>query len=188
MVRGVHRRCSMNALPLTARESGELEALLRTPAGRECCRAQALLWLSQGMPVEAIADLLGVTRQTVYNWANRFQQREGLALYDRLTDGPRSGRPPAGAGLLDLCLEAAFDQAPTDIGFRGTAWTAPLLCQYLRQVHQIEVSRKTVSRALDRLDLRWKRPRHQLALRPKTWRQSKGGSRRALWTACARCS
>jgi transposase len=177
----------MNTLSLTARESGDLEALLRTPAGREHCRAQALRWLSQGVPVDEIADLLGVTRQTVYNWANRFQQREGLALYERLSDAPRSGRPPAGEGLLDLFIEAAFDHAPTDFGFRGSAWTAPLLGQYLRQVHQIDVSRKTVSRALDRLDLHWKRPRHQLALRPQTWRQSKGGSRGASRTACAPC-
>ena len=45
MVRGVHRRCSMNALPLTTREFGELEALLRTPAARECCRADPPLAL-----------------------------------------------------------------------------------------------------------------------------------------------
>jgi transposase len=177
----------MNALPLTPRESEELEALLRTPTSREHCRAHALLWLSQGVPVEEIADLLGVTRQTVYNWANRFQQRQDLALHDRLIDAPRSGRPPAGEGSLDLFIEAAFDHAPTDFGFRGSTWTAPLLGQYLRQAHQIEVSRKTVSRALDRLGLRWKRPRHQLALRPDTWRQSKGGSKRASGTACAPC-
>jgi hypothetical protein len=30
-------------------------------------------------------------------------------------------------------------------------------------------------RAIDRLGIIWKRPRHELALRPETWRQSKGG-------------
>ena len=39
----------------------------------------------------------------------------------------------------------------------------------------IEVSRKSVGLAIARLRIRWKRPRHQLALRPETWRQSKGG-------------
>jgi transposase len=45
----------------------------------------------------------------------------------------------------------------------------------LRDHHAIEVSDRTVSRAIDRLGIRWKRPRHELALRPETWRQSKGG-------------
>ena len=39
------------------------------------------------------------------------------------------------------------------------------------------VSRKTVGRAIARLGIRWKRPRHQLARRPDTWRRSKGGSK-----------
>jgi len=29
--------------------------------------------------------------------------------------------------------------------------------------------------AIQRLRIRWKRPRHTLALRPATWRQAKGG-------------
>ena len=45
--------------------------------------------------------------------------------------------------------------------------------------HAIEISRKTVSRALARLEIRWKRPRHELALRPEHWRQSKGSQTRA---------
>jgi hypothetical protein len=54
-----------------------------------------------------------------------------------------------------------------------------LLQRYLQQRCRLKVSRKTVSRALDRLGMRWKRPRHQLALRADTWRQSKGGSNAA---------
>ncbi len=41
--------------------------------------------------------------------------------------------------------------------------------------HGVEVSLRSVGYALEREHLRWKRPRHRLALRPETWRQAKGG-------------
>ena len=54
----------------------ELEDLvLHTPLARERCRAQAVLWLAEGLPVEQIGDTFQVSRQIVYNWAERFRQR-----------------------------------------------------------------------------------------------------------------
>src|SRR5262245_13432944 len=121
----------MNPFSLTGRESGELESLLHLPFSRECRRAQALLWLSQGFPAEEIAELLDVSRQTVYNWATRFRQRRGLDLCERLADAPRPGRPPTGQGVSDPLIAAVFDLDPRGLGFHATVWTAPLLCQYL---------------------------------------------------------
>ena len=62
------------------------------------------------------------------------------------------------------------------MGYRSTVWTAALLRQYLRDVPRIEVSQRSVSRALERLGIVWKRPRDDLARRSSTWRQAKGGS------------
>src|SRR5262249_42558542 len=144
-----------------------------------------LLWLARGLPPGDIADLLAVSRQTVYNRINRFQEHQGLDLAARLADAPRSGRPPAGLGRLDSLIEDVMERDPQTFGFRYATWTAPLLCRYLDEFHDLAVSRKTVSRALDRLAVRWKRPRHQLALRPESWRQSKGGSNAASKAASA---
>jgi transposase len=93
-----------------------------------------------------------------------------------LADAPRPGRPRTGGGGVDPWIAEVIDTDPRALGYHQTVWTARLLVQYLRDHHEVEVSRKTVSRALARLDIRWKRPRHQLARRPDTWRQSKGGS------------
>jgi transposase len=161
---------------LSDRLRGELENLVtHTPLARERSRAQALLWLADGESVEQVAELLQVSRQTVYNWTERFQQREGLDLRARLLDAPRSGRPPTAMGIIDPLIEAIIDQDPRELGYHPTVWTAGLLIHHLGRVHGIEVSRKSISAALARLGIRWKRPRHQLALRPETWRQSKGG-------------
>jgi transposase len=78
-------------------------------------------------------------------------------------------------GTIDELVAAVIDGDPRQVGYHATVWTAPLLRCYLRDHHGIEVSERTVSRAIDRLGMSWKRPRHQLALRPETWRQSKGG-------------
>ena len=79
----------MTLIALNGRQRAELEVLVvRTPSAKERCRAQALLWLDAGDAVEDVADLLHVSRQTVYNWVERFQRREGLDLRARLPDLP----------------------------------------------------------------------------------------------------
>jgi transposase len=167
----------MTLLKLGARQRSELEYLTtHTPAAKERCRAQALLWLDEGEEVEPISESLHVSRQTVYNWARRFQERSGLDLRGRLADAPRQGRPRTGDGGVDPLIAQIIETDPRALGYHSTVWTAPLLREYLHDHHEIEISRKTVSRAIARLGIRWKRPRHQLALRPETWRQSKGGS------------
>jgi transposase len=161
---------------LDDRLRGELEDLVaHTPLAKERCRAQALLWLAEGRSAEEIAELLHVTRQTIYNWVDRFRDREGLGLRARLLDAPRSGRPPTALGIIDPLIAEVIDKDPRELGYRSTNWTASLLMEYLKRAHGIEVSRKSVGLAITRLRHRWKRPRHQLSLRPETWRQSKGG-------------
>jgi transposase len=166
----------MARLSLSDRQRGELERVVsRTPVAKERCRAQALLWIADGADVAEVAELLQVSRQTVYNWLSRFQERAELDLRARLLDAPRLGRPRTASGTIEELVAAVIDDDPRDFGYHATVWTAPLLSRYLRDHHAIEVSDRTISRAIDRLGIRWKRPRHELALRPETWRQSKGG-------------
>jgi transposase len=166
----------MALLVLTDRQRGELEDIVsHTPLAKERCRAQALLGIADGSDVAMVAELFQVSRQTVYNWLRRFQERAELDLRARLLDAPRMGRPRTASGGIDERIAAVIDDDPREFGYHATVWTAPLLCHYLRDHHAIKVSDRTVSRAIDRLRMRWKRPRHELALRPETWRQSKGG-------------
>jgi transposase len=177
----------MTPLPLTAQDREGLQHLLAAGSfAKEHCRIQALLWLAAGQPVDRIAEVLGVSRRTVYYWAERFQQRSDLDLVDRLADAPRSGRPATALGIIDPLLAEVIDVDPRKFGYRSTGWTNRLLRRHLREVHRLVVSRKSVSLALARLGIRWKRPRHQLALRPNTWRQSKGGSNAASRGVSAR--
>jgi len=166
----------MACIDLSDRQRAALEYLLvHTPSAKERCRTQALLGLDEGDAIEDIADLLQVSRQTIYNWASRFQERADLDIRARLRDAPRSGRPRAGQGSLDSSIAEVIDSDPHELGYQTAVWTAPVLCRYLQERHRIAVCDRTVGRAIARLGIRWKRPRHHLALRPATWRQAKGG-------------
>jgi transposase len=133
------------------------------------------LWLDEGDTVEEVAQRLFVSRQTVYNWGRRFQQRSHQDLRTRWQDAPRQGRPPTALGIIDPLLEEILDTDPRLHGYRHTVWTAGLLQHYLRKAHGISVGRQSIRLALARLGIRWKRPRHVLGQRPDTWRQAKGG-------------
>jgi transposase len=186
--RGHTAGAPMTPLRLSAREREGLQDLLaRGPFAKQACRIQALLWLAAGQPAGRIAQVLGVSRRTVYYWAQRFQERADLDLADRLADAPRPGRPPTALGVIDPLIAGVIDRDPRELGYQSPGWTNHLLRRYLRQAHRLSVSRKSVSLALARLGIRWKRPRHQLALRPDTWRQAKGGSNAASSAGCAPC-
>lgn len=166
----------MTYLELNSKERYLLERILSDSLdARQVLRAYALIWLDEGDLVEEIAQRLSVSRQTIYNWVMRFQQRQDLDLSARLADAPRSGRPCTAKGIIDSLIEEVIDTDPRDIGYGSTVWTASLLVAYLHAEYKIEVSTDSVSLALARLKIRWKRPRHHLALRPDTWRQAKGG-------------
>jgi transposase len=174
-------------IKLSPREWRELEDLL--PLALPWLahqRARALLLLDAGAQVEAVAEQLEVSRQTIYNWAYRFTERRDRSVAERILDAPRSGRPATAQGLIDPLIDELMETDPRDYGYRATVWTAALLRHYLGEHHHQWVGRRSISYALDRLHLHWKHPRHVLARREPFWRQSKGGSNRASGPILAR--
>ena len=138
-------------------------------------RAQALLWLASGHGIEDVTQRLCVCRRTIYYWVEQYELREADKMAGRLSALPRSGRPRTARDIIDPLVDGVIDTDPRELGYRSTVWTAGLLRQYLTESHQLAVSQRSVSYALSRLGIRWKRPRHQLALRARYWRQAKGG-------------
>jgi transposase len=177
----------MPSFTLNSKERRELEGLVRTTGSASMLRrVQALLWLDEGASAEEVAELLFVSRAVVYKWVRQFQERWGLELGERVTEGTRCGRPRTVQGVIDPLVDEVTDQDPRELGSRSTVWTAPLLVQYLADVHHVAVSLQSVRLAIARLGIRWKRPRHHLAQRSPTWRQAKGGSSGALPSVGAR--
>jgi len=149
------------------------EARRLSPKAKVLRRAQALLWLNEGRSVTFVAHLCSVSRQTVYDWIERYR---GRGRSKALEDGPRPGRPKVMNQKRLAQLEETLSQDPQRLGYRQTTWTVPLLVYHLRAHHGLAVSGKTIRRSLHKLGYRWKRPRYVLAHKDPQREVKKGQS------------
>lgn len=166
----------MALIRLGSRAQQRLKHIARWSSNaRQVRRAQALLWLQRGESVETVASRLGVSRRTIYNWVEQYQDRRAEPLAERLTDRPHPGRPPAKLKLVVKVIRSLLKRDPRRCGSRSPVWTVPLLRHQVEHRTGESASARTVRRALRALRYRYKRPRYVLARRSPTWRQAKGG-------------
>jgi transposase len=122
-------------------------------------RAAALLAIHEGQSVLQVAELLGVTRQSIYNWIAAYGQADENM---DLRDAPRAGRPPLVTEELQGVLSAAFAHAPAELGYAAEYWTASLLQEHLLAQYGQQLSDETLRRHLGRLGYVWKDRRYVL--------------------------
>jgi transposase len=88
----------------------------RTVPSRAVERAKIILGLAAGRAKKEIAAGLGIVRQTVLFWEQRFRQR-GI---EGLEDAPRSGRPPRiGPEKIAQIVHKTLKETPVD----STHWS-----------------------------------------------------------------
>ncbi len=155
----------MDEFSLTAKQRRKLKWLLhQTCDARLYRRVLAVLEVSRGISVEEVAQTLGVTRQSVYNWLSRIDSKECKVA---LTDRPRSGRPRLLPEQRQAWLKDLMRQRPEARGYFANQWTVPLLQEELFHCTGRYVSADTIRRSLDRLGYVWKRARYVLAPDPE---------------------
>lgn len=140
--------------PPAAQALRELQRMARRAPGRVSRRAQALVWCLSGISQTAVAERLGVSRQSVGRWCRRFRAAGPAELADRR----RFGRPPCldAAGQRQLRRLLVGSDLPETTGPGG--WTAPQLAEQLGALGW-PVSAKTVRCWAVRLGARWRRGR-----------------------------
>ncbi len=156
----------MDTIPLTAWQRRRLQRQLRAARdARLYRRTLAVLEVARGEPVASVARRLGVTPRAIYYWVAAYAHG-----YDpeALRDRDRPGRPAvlteADRGLLRQLL---LGQSPQELGYFATAWTVPLLQDYLARRTGRRPSDDTIRRELQRQGFVWKRPRYALAPDPE---------------------
>jgi transposase len=120
---------------LDEQEQGELRsfAASRTTAVRMWERAKIILGLAAGHAKEEVAEQLGIARQTILRWEQRFLQ---LGI-EGLKDAPRSGRPGTiGPEKIAQIVYKTVQETPRD----STNWSTRSLAQ------EVDVSACPVSR------------------------------------------
>jgi transposase len=150
----------MSRLDLTSWQRRRLRRqLLETRDARLFRRILAVLEYDRGRPAADIACMLGVTRQSVYSWADLYtRELDPTALEDQ----PGRGRAPLLDEDHEHLLEVLLYGSPQDFGLAPVNWTAPLLRQALELATDQAVSERTLRRVLHRLGYVWKRPRYDL--------------------------
>ncbi len=158
-------------LLLTDEQRSTLTAVSRsrTEQQRRVERARILLAYADGETVSAIARTQGTNRRKIDRLADKALQLGPLAALDDLK---RRGRPPditpeARAWLIDLAC-----RKPKDLGYSYELWTNDLLARHIRKHCAAEghpslarLSRGTVSKILNRHDLRPHKVRYYLERR-----------------------
>jgi transposase len=150
----------MSRLDLTSWQRQRLRRQLEeTRDARLYRRTLAVLEYDRGRPVAEIARMLGVSRQSVYDWADLYTQEPDPTA---LEDQPGRGRPPLLDQDQEHLLEVLLYGSPQDFGLAPVNWNAPLLSEALELATEQAVSERTLRRVLHRLGYVWKRPRYDL--------------------------
>jgi transposase len=150
----------MKDVTLSRRQRYQLQQQLRhTQDASLWRRTFAILEIDKGKPVAEVAEALGVTRQSVYNWVQTYAECfDPLALMD----AERSGRPSAWSPELQELLQTLLNESPTQWGFPAVNWTVPLVRQQLATWDGQWLSGDTIRRQLHDLGYVWKRTRYVL--------------------------
>ena len=120
-------------------------------------RVQAVLWVAQGDTISEVAELTGVSMQTVYNGLQHSLARQQVAA---LADAPRSGRPVTAPRMTAAPIRQHLQCHPLRFGDRTTVWSVTLLAAPLRRQYAGPINPPTLRRRRKAMGLRCQRPRY----------------------------
>jgi transposase len=171
---------------VSERQGRLLEALVRRSSApqRLVKRAQIILLLATGKRFNQVARALGVLRQTVYKWYNRWwTQARQLAeveaqecsdqvlsngLAGRLLDAYRPGKPATFSPEQIVKLIAVACERPQDCGRPVTRWSSrELAAEVVKRGIVKRIARSTVSRLLKEAKIQPHLSRYWLNAQPQ---------------------
>lgn len=139
-----------------AQDRDVIQAELKTTKDAKWYRRLKIIDLSaQGYSVPELAQLLDLTPTTIRSYIHRFNAGGVAGLHPAYGRGRSPTLDWTQAQWLDVLA-----QAPANMECLETAaqnWTQDLLRQYLEAYHQISVTQTTISKALRRAGIRWRR-------------------------------
>ncbi len=145
---------------LTDKELAQVEQAIRhDERARVRQRATAIHMLHLGQSAEEVAEVMAVSKVTVYNWHARFRE-EGL---EGLANRPRSGRPSL-ADDEEYCraIEETLEQDPPELGYAFNFWTVKRLRDHVEKETGKRLSYERFRLLLKKKGYRYRRPKHDL--------------------------
>jgi transposase len=121
-------------------------------------RAMGLRLLHEGKAPKEVAEFLGVSQPTVYDWHHRWH-RAGL---EGLANRPKPGRPVKATDSYIAQLEEAVEQDPQMLGYAFSLWTTERLRLHLKAKTGIELKPTQFKAVLKENGFVYRRPKHDL--------------------------
>ena len=116
-------------------------------------RAHCILLSYEGKSIAELMEIFQVSRNTIYNWMNDWEEYRLVGLYNR----PGRGRKPTFTQAQKQQIKAWVKQSPKDLR---------KVVLRIRDEWKITVSKDTVKRVLKSLIMLWKRFKRGLAGQP----------------------
>lgn len=126
----------------------------RDASALEARRLAALPLFQRRDSLSSIARQLGVSRQAVFSWAQRWRRRGQTGLHRR----PRPGRPTKLAGARLAQLPRLLAQGAEAYGFSSPIWTTQRVADLIWRRFGVRYDRDHVCRLLHRFGWTWQKP------------------------------
>lgn len=123
------------------------------PGARVGIKVAALLLVLEGQRPGWIADVLGLTRQSLNLWMHKVN-KEGLVA---LKPKGRLGRPGHLTEALRKQVEADLEKAPSELGLNRAQWDGPTLVRHLQRQYGIKLKVRQAQNWMHQLGYRLKR-------------------------------
>ncbi|WP_254897580.1 IS630 family transposase [Kitasatospora sp. NA04385] len=129
-----------------------------SPKPQEALRMRAVAALRAGRERHEVAELLGVTVESVDSWWAAWQVGGREALVSRAR-----GRRVGEHQLLDpdcrQCVrQALIDHHSEGLGLGGQLWTCPIVCDLIALLYRVRLTERGVGKYLKRWGLSFQRP------------------------------
>lgn len=127
--------------------------------GKAVKRLVAAIAYKQGQSPADIEETFGFSKNNVYEWLDRFEER---GLEEALYDESKPGRPSRLTDEQREELEAVLHESPEEVGYDVQAWTPQFVQHWINEHFDIEYTQRHVRRLMDDAGLSWRtaRPKH----------------------------
>lgn len=116
-------------------------------------RSHCLILTTQGLTITQLMGIFGVTRKTLYNWFNAWEERGVLGLYDRRG----RGRKPILTAVQQQQIREWAKQEPKQL---------QRILQKVKDEWNITLSKDTIKRVLKAMRMSWHRLRRLVGGQP----------------------
>lgn len=145
---------------LTKTEQAKITRLIRSNEDARIVRRAQMIWSSsRGKKTAEIAEMWGITGDTVLRTIQNFNA-DGLMS---LADKPRKGRPRKTTNRYVRLLKEAVQKSPRDFGYPFSSWTLDRLREHLGKQTGMLLNPRYLSQLMARQGIVYRRPKHVMA-------------------------